>query len=96
MFWVVRHFGRLKPSLWGTLSPKLLRQKGLANLSSFVCMLPNHPLNKGGGGAYIDTMLYWLADRLLLLKCYDNKMVKLPSVGASSCSWPTKKNNNSP
>ena len=26
----------------------------------------------------IDTMLYWLADRLLLLKCYDNKMVKSP------------------
>ena len=41
-----------------------------------------------------DTMLYWLAERLLLLKCYDNKMVKLPgcsSVEASSCSWPTKK-----
>ena len=40
------------------------------------------------------TMLYRLADRLLLLKCYDNKMVKLPgysSVGASPCSKPTKK-----
>ena len=37
-------------------------------------------------------MLYRLADRLLRLKCYDNKMVELPgcsSVGASSCSWPT-------
>ena len=31
---------------------------------------------------YIDTMLYKLADRLSLLKCYDNKMVKLP--GCSS------------
>ena len=40
----------------------------------------------------INTMLYRLADRLLLLKCYDNKMVKLySSIGASSCSWPTKK-----
>ena len=32
---------------------------------------------------------YRLADRLLLLRCNDNKMVKLPgysSIGASSCS----------
>ena len=43
----------------------------------------------GGGGAYIDTMLYRLADGLLLLKCYDNKKVKLPGcsfIGASTCS----------
>ena len=36
----------------------------------------------------------WLADRLLLLKCYDNKMIKLPgcsSIGASSCGWLIKK-----
>ena len=36
----------------------------------------------------MNTMLYRLADRLLLLKCYDIKTVKLPgcsSVGASSC-----------
>ena len=36
-----------------------------------------------------DTMLLRLADRLLLLKCYDRKMVKLPgcsSIGASPCS----------
>ena len=31
------------------------------------------PTGKGGGGAYIDTMIYRLADRLLLLKCYDKK-----------------------
>ena len=28
---------------------------------------------KGGGGAYIDTMLYRLAYRPLLVKCYDKK-----------------------
>ena len=41
------------------------------------------------------TMFYRLADRLLLLKFYDKKMVKLPgcsSIGASLCSKPTKKN----
>ena len=35
-----------------------------------------------------------LADMLLLLKCFEIKMVKLlgcSSVGASLCSWPTKK-----
>ena len=45
LFWVVRYFGGLKPSLWETWSPKLLGQKGLANLSPFVYMLPDHPLN---------------------------------------------------
>ena len=42
----------------------------------------------------IDTMLFRLAYGLLLLKCYDRKMVKLPgcsSIGTSLCSWPTKK-----
>ena len=42
----------------------------------------------------MSALKYRLADRLLLLKCYDSKMVKLPgysSVGASSCSKPTKK-----
>ena len=35
---------------------------------------------------------YKIADRLLLLKCYDNKMVKLLGcsfIGASSWCWPT-------
>ena len=35
-------------------------------------------LNQGGGGVYMVTMLYRLADRPLLLKCYDNKKVKSP------------------
>ena len=50
-------------------------------------MVCERPINK-------DTMLYRLADRLLLLKCYYNKMVKLPecsSVRASSCGLPKKK-----
>ena len=39
--------------------------------------------------SWLKMLLYRLADRLLLLKWYDNKMVKLlgcSSVGASSCS----------
>ena len=41
----------------------------------------------GGVGA-LKTMLYGLADMLLLLKCLDNKMVKSPGgfyVGFPSC-----------
>ena len=33
------------------------------------------PAGKGGGCAYKQTMLFRLANRRLLVKCYDNKMV---------------------
>ena len=51
------------------------------------------------GWCLLKTILYRLADKVikLLLKCYDFKMVKLPgcsSIGASSCSKPTKKKKN--
>ena len=44
----------------------------------------------------IETMLYRLADRLLLLKCYDIKIVKLLARGLlcrSSLMWLTNKKN---
>ena len=41
----------------------------------------------------MNTLLYRLANMLLLFKCFDIKMAKLPgcsSLGASLCDWPTK------
>ena len=46
------------------------------------------------GQCLYETMLLGEAIRLLLIKCYDSKMVKLPgcfSIGTSSSSLPTKK-----
>ena len=81
--------------IWANLRVKLDNNQCLVSVSvSTTCVCKKSNL-KLGVFIKICKKYVFISHRLLLLKCFDIKMVKLPgcsSVGASLCSWPTKKN----